>query len=100
MHYSTIDEMLSGTGIRNGIEGGYLEPKELGVSSELANRIAVWLSKYEEAHYDQFQSSSKVYALDEEGMKICVLLRQELADAKIEYFSSARMEGIPVPTSE
>ncbi len=91
MRYLTVDGMLSGTGIRESVEGGYLEPSELGVSRELSERIVLWLRAYEEAHFGQFGDKKQNAKLDEEGLLICRLLEHELPDAKIEYFSSADM---------
>jgi hypothetical protein len=38
-----VDGMLSGTGIRDGDAGGYIEPNEVGLSAGLAKRIAKWV---------------------------------------------------------
>lgn len=86
---------MSGTGIRDSVEGGYLEPRELGVSCELAEEISSWLKGYEDAHYDQYQDQAMVAALDDEGLRICRQLRKELVGVKVEYYSSARMQRMP-----
>ncbi len=57
MKYLTVDGLLSGTGIRNSIEGGYIDPRALGISRDLVSRIEGWLRLYEEAHFDGFSDS-------------------------------------------
>ncbi len=96
MKYLTVDGMLSGTGIRDSIEGEYLKPEELGLSSELINKISDWLSCYEIAHYEQYEDGYQVTKLDEEGLEICSMLKVELPDSKIEYYSNADMKTIMV----
>ncbi len=34
-----VDGMLLGTGIRDAVAGGYLDPSEIGISNDLANRL-------------------------------------------------------------
>jgi hypothetical protein len=91
MLYLTVDGMMSGTGIRDSVEGGYLKPSDLGVSGGLAERISTWLQQYEEAHYDQYRDQKKNAALDEEGIRISEELRKELPEAKVQYYSNALM---------
>ena len=94
MRYLTVDGMLSGSGIRDSVGGGYLEPSELGLSGDLAERIVLWLRAYEDAHIAEFGDKTQNAKLDDEGFAICRLLEQELPDAKIEYFSNAEMKLI------
>lgn len=94
MHYLTVDGMYSGTGIRDSVEGGYIDPAALGLSAELVERISRWLTRYEDAHYEQYKDEEEVEALDLEGIEICKHLRCELPQAKVEYFSNAKMRGI------
>ena len=97
MQYLTVDGMMSGTGVRDSIVGGYLDAKDLGISSALQERVAKWLGEYSEEHYNQYQDYAKVQMLDEEGLKISTLLQRELSEAKVEYFSCAKMEKVSVP---
>lgn len=94
MRYLTVDGMLSGTGIRDSVEGGYLEPAELGVSEELRKRIGHWLARYADAHYTQFEDRQIVAELDTDGVAICKQLRDELPQSKITYFSNAEMREL------
>lgn len=96
MKYLTVDGMLSGTGIRESIEERYLTPEKLGLSSELINKISDWLSGYENAHYEQYANRNKVAELDAEGLEICAMLRREIPDSKIEYYSNAYMKKTSV----
>jgi hypothetical protein len=89
-----IDGMLSGTGIRDTIAGGYLDPSEIGISDDLANRLKKWLSDYEDAHYYQFGDKAKNEALDQEGIAIARQIRTELPGTLVEYFSNATMRRL------
>ena len=91
-----VDGMLSGTGIRDAKAGGYVDPNELGLSPNLANRIAEWLLEYENAHYYQFVDKAENQQLDQEGIAIAKHIREELPDAQVEYFSNVEMRKIAV----
>ena len=92
MRYLIVDGMLSGTGIRDGVEGGYIRPTELGLSMDLAKNIADWVSAYENAHFAEFADLGEVAKLDAQGMALCKRLMGELPDSKIEYYSSAKLQ--------
>ncbi len=96
MKYLTVDGMLSGTGIRDSVAGGYLELNELGLQDELKCRIREWLLKYEDAHFRQFENEEENSTLDREGVAIAKAVGQQVAETKIEYFSSANMCKIEV----
>ena len=49
-----IDGMLSGTGVRDAVSGGYVEPKAIGLSASLAAELVAWQRRYEEAHFADF----------------------------------------------
>lgn len=89
MKYLTVDGMFSGTGIRDSIEGGYINPDKLGISLELKQKISRWLNRYEDEHYAQYEDKSIVSKLDEEGIEICQLLKSEMPESKVEYYSAA-----------
>lgn len=95
MRYLTVDGMLSGTGVRDSVEGGYVALSELSISADLAGRISSWLRLYENAHYEQYADRKCVASLDAEGVEICKELRKELGETKIDYFSAAEMRKIP-----
>jgi hypothetical protein len=94
MKYLTIDGMLSGTGIRDSIKGGYLKPEELKLTIVLQNKISNWLSRYEDEHYAQYEDTAIVADLDSEGLEICKALELEVTDSKIEYYSTAKMKKL------
>ena len=96
MLYLIVDGMMSGTGIRDAVEGGYVDPVDLGVSANLADRILRWLRDYENARYFQYQDENRVAALDAQGISIGRALQKELPDAKIEYYSNAELRRIPL----
>jgi hypothetical protein len=94
MLYLTIDGMLSGTGVRDSLAGGYLDPQEVGLSPELVRRIEKWVIEYENAHYRQFNDEAENQRLDQEGIEITRHVRGQLPGRKVEYFSNARMQKI------
>ena len=94
MRYLTIDGILSGTGIRDSVAGGYIEPRELGLSVGLVARIDRWVKRYEQAHYIQFSDKAENEKLDQEGVEISRLLQGEHPDTKIEYYSNAEMQKV------
>lgn len=89
-----VDGMLSGTGIRDGDHGGYLNPFDLGVSVGLAAQISKWLERYENAHFFQFENIEENRNLDKEGLEIARSLQSEFPDIKVTYFSNANMKII------
>jgi hypothetical protein len=96
MFYLTVDGMFSGTGIRDSIEGGYLDPGELGLSDDLIEKISKWLKLYENAHYMQYEDKAQVAKLDSEGIEICIMIRSALPDSKVEYYSSAETRRLVI----
>ena len=91
MRYLVVDANLSGTGIRDKYNGGYVSPLELNLSSNVINQIDLWLSRYENEHFDGFLNSDLINKLDTEGRDIAKKIKDELGDIKIEYFSAAKM---------
>jgi len=67
MRYIVVDAALSGTGIRDKYEGGYINPEDLGLSLLTTQRLRRWLLKYENEHYNGFTNDSIVNELDQEG---------------------------------
>jgi len=92
--YLVVDGMLSGTGIRDAVNGGYINLANLDIPENLINRINLWLSRYADAHFMGFNDEKLTISLDLEGVQIRNLLRLELKECKIEYFSSAKMCNI------
>ncbi len=93
-HYLKIDGMLAGTGIRDTYKGGYIEPKELGLSDKVCQKISDWLDRYHNEFYGQYQNKDVVEELDKEGIEICKIVQSELPDAKIEYYPDALLKLI------
>jgi hypothetical protein len=91
MRYLVIDAALSGTGIRDKYEGSYIEPEDLGLSLATKQSLNQWLSKYENAHYNGFTDDDIINELDQEGKEIALMIKKELSEVKIDYFSDARM---------
>jgi hypothetical protein len=97
MNYLTIDGMLSGTGIRDSVVGGYLDPNQLALSQCLVSQILSWLARYEEGHYAGFSDTPEVAKLDAEGIAIAQQIQRELPGAKVEYYSHALAAKLPLP---
>lgn len=88
-----LDGMLSGTGIRDATNGGYVSPPDLGLSTALQSRIAIWLRAYEDAHFEGFDDTA-VASLDEEGQKLIALIRVEKPELHIGYYSNGLMRRV------
>jgi len=99
MRHLIIDGMLSGTGVRDGTAGGYLDLKNVGISADLTKRIASWLIAYESAHYRRFGDKVENDRLDQEGTAIAGCVRKELPGTRVEYFSNAQMRKLPFDLS-
>ena len=91
MKYLVIDAALSGTGIRDKYEGGFLAIEGLGISCGTMDRLNQWLSNYENGRCNGFADDQIIDELDREGKNIALAVKNELSEVKIEYFSDARM---------
>jgi hypothetical protein len=96
MRYLVIDALLNGTGIRDEYEGGYIDPKSLGISNELIDRLSKWLIAYEEEHYNNYSNIKIIDNLDCEGKAIALRIKNEVGDVKITYYSDARLTKEPI----
>ena len=90
MRYLVIDASLNGTGIRDYYEGGYIAPADLCLSDETIKKLKDWLIKYENEHYNGFEDDGLIDELDKEGKEIALIIKNEISDVKVEYFSHAR----------
>lgn len=88
-----IDGMLSGTGIRDAVNGDYLKPQNIGLSESLVRAISEWHQRYEEAHFDGFPEDI-VSKLDVEGMALALNVERELNGRTVGYFSNGRMKRL------
>jgi hypothetical protein len=89
-----VDGMLSGTGLRDPAEGGYVEPSEVGLSSSLRQKLKAWLLRYEDAHYHQYEDGETNRQLDLEGLGIAKMVKDELPNVTVRYFSSAYLKEL------
>jgi hypothetical protein len=98
MKYKSIivDGMLSGTGIRDAIMGGYIDIKEIDIPYELHDQIARWLKQYEDAHYHQFLSKKNNETLDKQGREIAKKIKSLLPSISVSYFSSAELRYMSI----
>lgn len=91
MKYLIVDAELSGSGVRDKYTGGYVDPEDLALSAFIKHRLCDWLSKYENEHYNGFTNENIIIQLDQEGRDIALVIKNELLDVKVEYFSAAKM---------
>ena len=91
MKYLVIDAELNGTGIRDKYKGEYLSPEDLGLNMDTIKRLNQWLLNYENEHYNEFLNQDMVDNLDREGREIASMIKKEITNVKMEYFSEARM---------
>lgn len=89
--YLVVDDNLSGTGVRDAVEGVYLTPSAIGISDGLSDEISAWQKRYQPAHFRSYTDSAEVDKLDAEGLALRQKLSVELAQAKMQYFFSAKM---------
>jgi hypothetical protein len=89
MRYLVIDGMLNGTGIRDQYTDEYLSPEKLMLKVETINNLKSWLLKYEDEHYNGYTNQDLINDLDEQGMELARLIKLELLDVKVKYFSDA-----------
>lgn len=88
-----IDGMLSGTGVRDAANGGYIPVDAVGLSYSLAADLADWQRRYEEAHFAGFPDSL-VGSLDEEGLALVSRVQAEFPDRRVGYLSSGKMKRL------
>jgi len=86
-----IDGMLSGTGIRDAINGGYVDASTLGLSNDFAKDLSAWQQRYEEAHFAEFPLE-EVIVLDREGKVLARRAAVELPERSFGYFSNGQMK--------
>jgi len=79
MKYLVVDGGLSGTGIRDKYDGGYIYPADLGLSPEITAHIGAWVSKYENEHFTGFKNKNNLIALDAEGRGIAVKIKKKIS---------------------
>jgi hypothetical protein len=92
MKYLIIDASLHGTGIRDEVNGGYIEPKSLGIQQNTIEQLIKWLAHYEEEHFNGYTNNDVILELDNEGKKIAIQIKKEIPDSKISYYSDARLK--------
>lgn len=91
-----VDGMLSGTGIRDAVAGGYIDPNILGLSEVIKQKISDWLSRYENAHYFQYNDNIECQRLDIDGMELAKMVGLELENCEVEYYSNAQMKKLKI----
>ncbi len=90
-YHLVVDGMLSGTGVRDAVEGGWLTAPALGIFDSLGDEISAWQQRYDLAHFRTYPDSNEVDRLDADGLVLRKKLADELSQAKVQYFSSTKM---------
>jgi hypothetical protein len=88
-----IDGMMSGTGIRDAINGGYVEIADLSLSDRLARDIRDWQAEYRIVHIEG-HPSEKVVVLDEVGLALMARVQRELPEKTVGYYSDGQMKRL------
>lgn len=88
--YLIVDGALNGTGLRDENGEGYLDPKSLGLSHDLAEKLSNWLQEYEAHHYENYSDEQVTSRLDDEGIAIAREIKAEFENCKISYYSDAK----------
>ncbi|CAG5068142.1 hypothetical protein DYBT9623_00871 [Dyadobacter sp. CECT 9623] len=91
MKYLIIDALLGGTGIRNKYDGAYVDPQTLMLSNNITNQLNSWLTRYGDEHFNGFNDDLNIDKLDQEGIQLALAIKEELVNAKLAYFSAARL---------
>lgn len=81
-----VDGMMSGSGVRDAINGGYIKLPSLGLSANLVKDITSWQAKCAQCHIDGFPEEI-VESLDQEGCKLTHRIRSELPTKSVGYYS-------------
>ncbi|GMM93282.1 hypothetical protein [Qipengyuania sp. MTN3-11] len=89
-----IDGMLSGTGIRDAVNGGYVDPTSIGISGAALEHLNQWQKFYEQAHFAGFPVD-KVTELDEQGLLLTKEISKANPDKTFAYFSDGLMKRLP-----
>ncbi len=91
MRYLVVDAVLHSTGVRDYYAGGYVELDSLELNDELIKEINEWLLKYENEHYNSFKNTVLIEQLDKEGKEIASILKNQLDEVKVDYYSAAKL---------
>lgn len=88
-----VDGMMSGTGIRDAINGGYVELADLNLSESLAREIRDWQSDCRTVHIEG-HPSDRVSVLDEEGLSLMARVQAELPNKSVGYYSDGLLKRL------
>ncbi|WP_040508799.1 hypothetical protein [Leptospira wolffii] len=92
--YLIIDGYFGGTGIRNSVEGSYIDLAELNLSTGLTDQINLWLKNYSNEFFEEYKNIEKAKSLDQAGIEIAKKVMNERRLNKIEYYSDATGERL------
>ena len=84
---------MSGTGVRDVVNGGYVELDAIGLSASLVGDLRIWLQKYEEAHFAGFPGET-VTKLDKEGLGLASRAQSEVSGRRFGYYSNGQIKRL------
>lgn len=72
--------------------------EELELSSELYDQIVAWNSRYQSIipldSHERAKFSDLIHQLDDEGLLLRLKLQEEIAPAKVSYYSEGRLQNL------
>ena len=78
MKYLIIDASLSGTGVRDPINGGYMDLCQLDLGVKITEEIKDWLKNYQQEHFQGFKNQKNIEVLDNQGIVIAKKIKKIL----------------------
>lgn len=101
LRYLRVDGGTPGCGLREPTIGRYLEQEEveaLPLSVELVTALTRWAERYQEHVLWYYGAETEATAeLDRQGCLLCLKLREELPEVKVDYYSEALCKWVPFP---
>lgn len=91
MRYLVIDAMLNSTGIRDAYNTGDIKPESLNLSNALIEQLNNWLLQYRVEFYAGYTNTEVIDELDSKGKELALMIKKELGEVKVEYFSDAKL---------
>lgn len=88
-----VDGMLSGTGIRDPLNGGFIDLAELELSPSFVEALDAWVADCAKAHF-QGHKPDVISALDQRGMALAIRLAEERAGDDVGYYSDGLLKRL------
>jgi hypothetical protein len=93
-----VDGYQGGTGIRNAIEGGYINLDTLKLTTDFVSNIKQWVSDYADLSYTGYEDQAVQQQLDERGIELTKELQNLLGpEYKVQYYSDGFSKELYFP---